>query len=93
MPKPRITFEAFLKTIMAVFVILYAIFNFIGKPQKNAESIARHDIELADIRKDIREQEKDIGRINGKLESINNNVIDVRTDIRALSTVLMSGDK
>lgn len=92
--KSFLNIESFLKVACAVFVVLYALFNFIGQPKKNAEDIEEMRLEMTEVHKEIRAQilenskeiraqDKEVSKVNAKLESISSQILDLRTDVRA----------
>lgn len=94
--KSFVNLESFLKVAGTVFVIAYALFNFIGQPKKNAEDIEEMRLEMVEVHKEIRAQilenskeiraqDKEVSKVNAKLESISSQIMDLRTDIRALT--------
>ena len=92
----KFNLESFIKLTVSVFVVLYALFNFIGQPRKNAEEIEDIKLTMAEVHKemraqildnakDIRAQDKEVSKVNAKLESISSQIMDLRTDVRALT--------
>ena len=92
----KFNLESFIKLTVSVFVVLYALFNFLGQPKKNAEDIEEMRLEMVEVHKeiraqilenakDIRAQDKEVSKVNAKLESISSQIMDLRTDVRALT--------
>lgn len=95
----RFNLENFIKLAVSVFVVLYALFNFIGQPKKNAEEILNLKATMAEVHKEMRQQildnskeirlqDKEVSKINTKLEAISSQIMDVKTDVRALTQIL-----
>ena len=86
--KSFVNIESFLKIAGTIFVVLYALFNFLGQPRKNAEDIEEIRAQILENSKDIRAQDKEVSKVNAKLESISSQIMDLRTDVRAFTRAL-----
>lgn len=81
--------EKWVKTLAAIFCVLYAIFAWISQPKSNAEKILQMEQSVVGLENMTRQQDRDIARLGGKIEALDGSISEMKSDIRDIRNVVL----